>query len=188
MEVSITEIINKTKQILINPKGFWVSKKEEESSSTVFTAFLFPIILIVATAVFIGELLRRSDFIIEIPLLNALQIIVLFLLQYTVSVFFTNELIKTFGGEKDKTISKNLVAYSMTPLLLIFTVTRLVPFLGILNIVGFYGFYIFWIGVDELLVIPDKRKSGYTLITILVNFFVFGFFSVILSKLIAAYY
>jgi hypothetical protein len=76
----------------------------------------------------------------------------------------------------------------MTPLLLIFTVTRLVPFLGILNILGFYGFYIFWIGVDELLIIPDKRKSGYALITIFVNFFVFGILSLLLSKLLAAYY
>lgn len=189
MIVSISNIINNTKQLLLNPKKFWQEKKEGfDTQKSLLIGYLLPFILLVALAVFLGDLFRRSDFILEIPLLNALQIIVLFTLQYFISVFLTNELIKTFGGEKNINISRNLVAYSMSPLLIIFTVTSIIPFLGILNILGFYGFYIFWIGVQETLVFPENKKSSYTLITIVVNFFVFSFLSIMLSKLLTAYY
>lgn len=189
MKIIFSEIINQTRQILIHPKKFWLVKKEEsENTGNVFTNFLLPIILTVAIAVFIGDLFRRNDFIIEIPLLNSIQIIALFTLQYVVSVYLTNKLIQTFGGKKNICISRNLVAYSMTPLLLIFTITSLIPFLGILNIIGFYGLYIFWMGVDELLVFPENRKSQFSLITIVINLFLFSFLSIILSKLLAAYY
>lgn len=189
MKTSFSNILNSTKQLFINPKAFWIGKKEEaEDSGSVLFRFLMPIILVVAIAVFFGNLFRRSDFIIEIPLLNSVQIIALFSLQYITSAFITNELIKTFGGKKNITISRNLVAYSMTPLLLIFILTSLIPFLNILNVLGFYGFYVFWLGVEELLVFPENKKSSYTLITILANLFVFSFLSILLSKLLTVYY
>ena len=189
MKISFSNILNNTKELFINPKAFWVGKKKEpDGFEHVFLDFLVPIILGVAIAVFLGDLFRRSDFIVEIPLLNSVQIIVLFSLQYIISVFLTNELIKTFGGKKNINVSRNLVAYSMTPLLLIFILTSLIPFLDILNILGFYGFYIFWIGVDELLVFPENKKSSYTLIAIVANLFVFSFLSILLSKLLTTYF
>jgi len=189
MKIRILEIINQTRQILIYPKNFWTTNKEEfETSGNVFTGFLFPIVLTTAAAVLIGDFLRRSDFILEIPLFNSFRIIALFVLQYLISVFLTNELIKTFEGQKNIYISRNLVAYSMTPLLLIFTLTSLIPFLRILNIIGFYSFYIYWVGVEELLVFPENKKSKFSLITIVVNLFLFSFLSIFLSKLLIAYY
>lgn len=66
MKIIFSEIINQTRQILIHPKKFWLVKKEEsETAGNVFTNFLLPIIFTVAIAVFIGDLFRRNDFIIE---------------------------------------------------------------------------------------------------------------------------
>jgi hypothetical protein len=189
MEILFSNIINNIKNSIINPEAFWVAKKDGfDTQKSLLMGFLVPIIFVVAIGVFVGDLFRRSDFVLEIPLLNALLIVILFSLQYLISVFFTNELIKTFGGKKDIAISRNLVAYSMTPLLLIYIVTSLIPFLGILNVLGFYGFYIFWIGVNETLEFPEDKKSSYTIIAIVVNFFVFSFLSITLSKLLTAYY
>ena len=189
MKIVFLDIIDKSKQLIINPKSFWVSKKENfDSPAKLLFGFLLPIIIVVAVAVFLGEFFRSSDFYVGTALLKSLRVIVLFLLQYFTSVFFTNELIKTFGGEKDIDISRNLVAYSLTPFLLVSIVTGLIPFLYIMGILGFYGFYIFWVGVKELLVFPENKQSSYTLITVLVNFFIFSFLSVILSKLVTAYY
>ena len=58
----------------------------------------------------------------------------------------------------------------------------------VVDILGLYGFYIFWVGVNELLVFPENKKSSYALLTIAVNFFVFSFLSIVLTKLLAAYY
>lgn len=189
MKGSFLDILNSSKQLIINPKLFWISKKEDlDSQKYLLLSFLVPYILLVTFAVFVSDLFGNSDFILEIQILNSLQIIILFTLQYFVSVFFTNELIKTFGGEKDIIVSRNLVVYSMIPFLLIYTFTNLIPFFGILNIIGFYGFYIFWIGVNELLTFPENKKSSYTIIAIVMNFFVFSFLSITLSKIIKFFY
>ncbi len=189
MRIAFSDIINNSKQVLINPKLFWVNKKVKlDSQSKLTWRFLIPIVFIVAVAVFIGEFFRCSDFYTGTALLKSLRIIVLFLLQYFITVFFTNELIKTFGGEKNIDISRNLVAYSLTPLLLVSIVTGLIPFLYIIGILGLYSFYIFWIGAKELLVFPENKMSSYALITVLVSFFIFSFLSIILSKLVTAYY
>ncbi len=189
MKIVFSDIIDNSKQVLINPKLFWVDKKVKlDSQSKLTWGFLIPILFIVAIAVFLGEFFRYSDFYTGTALLKSLRIVVLFLLQYFIAVFFTNELIKTFGGEKSISVSRNLVAYSLTPLLFVSIVTGLIPFLYVVGILGLYSCYVFWMGVEQLLVFPDNKKSSYTIITIVVNFFIFSFLSIVLSKLVIAYY
>jgi hypothetical protein len=189
MKVSFSNIINSTKDLILYPKSFWISRKEEQDSQLkIFLGFLLPYLLVISIAVFLGEFFRSSHFYIGFALLKSLRVVVLFLLQYFLAVFFTNELIKTFGGEKNIEISRNLVAYSLTPFLLVSIVTGLFPFLYVIDILGLFSFYIFWVGVKELLVFPENKRTSYTLITIVTTFFVFSFLSIILSKLLTAYY
>lgn len=189
MRISFSKIFTQVKELTINPKGFWEEKKEiEEGRASLLLNYLLPVLLLVAMAVFLGEFFRRSNFFIEYPLLKALREIMLFQLQYLIGVFFTKELMKTFGSEKNIDAARKLVIYSMTPLMLVSIVTGLFPFLYVLDILGAYSFYIFWVGAKELLKFPENRAHSYILITIVVNFFVFSFLSVLLSKLLNAYY
>lgn len=189
MEISYSYIINNIKELLLNPKSFWVSKKEDlDSQAKLLLQFFLPILLIVAVAVFLGEFFRSSHFYIGYAILKSARIVVLFLLQYFFASFFTAELMKTFGGEKNKEVARNLVIYSLTPFLLVSAVTGLFQFLYIIEILGFYYFYIFWLGAKELLVFPDNKQSSYILLTSVVTFFVFSFLSITLSHLLAAYY
>lgn len=182
-------MVEQIRELLLRPKEFWVSRKESvESNSSLWIGHLLPIMVVVAVAIFIGEFFRRTDFFIEYPLLKALRQVALFSLTYVVSVYFTTELMKTFGAEKDRNAARKLVAYSMTPLLLVSLVTGLFPFLYVVDIVGLYSFYLFWIGARELLTFPENKENSYILITIVVNFFMFSFLSVLLSKLLNAYY
>jgi len=109
-------------------------------------------------------------------------------LMYFLGVFFTTELMKTFGGEKNVVIARKLVVYSITPILLVSLLTGMFPFLYVLDILGVYSFYLFWVGARELLTFPDNKENSYILIAIVVNFFLFSFLSVFLSKLLNAYY
>lgn len=185
MELSFSNIVNQVKELIINPNGFWEGKKEsEEGQAVVLVSYLLPILLVVALAVFVGEFFRRTDFFIEYPLLKSLREILLVFLQYYVGVFFTRELMKTFGGKKDIVAARKLVAYSMTPMLLVSVITGLFQFLYVIDILGFYSFYLFWIGAKKLVKLPENKSNSYILITILINFFVFSFLSWFLAKIL----
>lgn len=187
MEFSFSKLIGEVKLILLNPKGFWVEQKEADDDQKLWLTYLLPIALTGAVAVFIGELFKPTDFFIQFPLLKATREVLLFVLQYFISVFFTNELMKTYGAEKNIELARKLVVYSMTPMLLVSLITGLFPFLYVVDILGIYGFYLFAIGAKELLNFPENKEQSYILITIVVNFFIFSFLSILLSKLLLSF-
>jgi hypothetical protein len=189
MKVFVLDIVNRIQQVILHPKTFWESRKElNESNSALFGGYVFPLILVAALAIFIGEFFRSAHFYIGFAAIKALRELILFSLQYFIAVYFTTILMKTFGGEKDLKIAQKLVAYSLTPFLLVSVVTGLIQFLYVIDVLGVYSFYIFWLGGKELLVLPEQKRDSYLLITIMVNFFVFSFLSVLLSKIITAYF
>ncbi|QIA08943.1 Yip1 family protein [Draconibacterium halophilum] len=187
MEFSFSKLIGEVKFIIVNPKGFWVEQKETADDQKLWLTYLLPIALAGAVAVFIGEFFQRSDFFVQFPLFKASREVLLFVLQYFISVFFTKELMKTFGTEKNVDVARKLVVYSMTPMLLVSVITGLFPFLYVVDIIGMYSFYLFWIGAKELLTFPDGKEHSYILITIVVNFFIFSFLSIFLSKLLLSF-
>lgn len=189
MEFSFSNMIAQIKELLFTPAEFWKKAKDSEGESkTLWLTYLLPMMLVVAVAVFLGEFFQRTDFFIEYPLLKAVREVVLFILTYFLSVTVTNELMKSFGAEKNIDVARILVVYSMTPLVLISMLTGLFQFLYVLDIVGLYSFYLFWVGSKELLSFPDNKENSYVLITIVANFFMYSFLSVFLSKLLSAYY
>ncbi len=190
MEANFTrKIVDTIRENVLNPKEFWKAQKEstETQSSRVY-GFFIPLLIVVAAAVFLGEFFKSSHFYMGYAVWKAVREVVLFILQYLVAVFFTNELIKTFKGKKDIVAVRKLVLFSMTPFLLVSILTGLFQFLYVLDILGIYGFYIFWLGANELLELPKEKKDSYIIITILVNFFMFSFLSILLSKLLTAYF
>ncbi|MBT3383824.1 MAG: hypothetical protein HN778_00155 [Prolixibacteraceae bacterium] len=189
MDISFSKIINQIKEIIINPKGFWREQKnKQESQFELLSGFLFPVLLIIAIVVFVGEFLWSADFYFAYAILKSVREIVLFALQYFIAVYLTNVLIETFGGIKNIAVSRKLVVFSLTPFLLVSVITGLFPYLYVIDILGIYGFYIFWIGAKELLAFPEEKQNRFILFAILVNFFVFGFLSIVLSRLLTTYF
>lgn len=189
MEFTFSNLVNRVKEIILTPKIFWTTtKNEQENQAELFSGFLIPLLLMVSAAVFLGEFFRSTHFYMGFAILKAIREMVLFLLQYFIAVYFTNTLMKTFGAEKNIEIARRLVAYSLTPFFLVSMVTGLFQFLYALDILGVYSFYIFWIGGRELLEFPEQKRDSYLIITIVVNFFIFSFLSILLSKLLEFYY
>ena len=185
----VNEIIHSVKSLILTPKVFWDNQKNSVAKpNNLFVSFLLPFILVAAFAVFAGELFKNSHFYIGFAALKAAREMALFSMQYFLAVFFTNQLMQTFGIEKNKPVAQKLVGYSLVPFLLVSVVTGLFQFLYVLDFLGLFSFYIFWIGAETLLDFPNNKKGSYILLTILVNFFVFSFISVILSKIIMAYF
>lgn len=189
MEILFSKITDQIKKVILNPKDFWVAKREQQESYTELLAgYFIPVLLVMSMVVFLGEFFRSTHFYMVYAVLKGVREMILFVLLYLIAVFFTTELMKTFGIGKNIAVARRLVVYSSTPLLMVSMVTGLFPFLYVLDILGLYSFYIFWIGVQELLVFPDQKQNSYATITIVVNFFVFSFLSIFLSKLLTAYF
>ncbi len=190
MEVKFTQkLFLVIRENILDPKEFWKKQKEtNENFSVQITGFFIPVLAATGVAVFLGEFFTSSHFYMGYAVMKALRELVLFILQFSISVYLTNELIKTFKGQKDIISVRKLVLYSMTPFLLVSIVTGLFQFLYVLDILGVYSFYIFWLGANELLDLPKEKKDSYIIITIIVNFFVFSFLSILLSNLLKAYF
>lgn len=183
------KIISKVEHVILQPKEFWAAQKNKRTTQAKLLAgYMFPLLLMAAVAVFLGEFFRSSHFYMGFAVLKALREILLFVIQYFLAVFLTNEMIKTFGGEKNLAAVQKLVVYSMTPFLLVSAVTGLFQFLYVLDVLGIYSFYIFWFGAKELLVLPEQKQSSYIILAIVVNFFSFNILSILLSKLLTLYF
>ena len=189
MKIKLSELVDKVRKIVLNPKNFWKSQKEKDEGLAILLGnYFFPILLIVVFVVFLGEFFRSAHFYVVFALLKAVREFILFTIAFFVLVYFTNVLIKTFGGEKDIRAVRQIVTYSLTPMLLVSMVTGLFPFFYPLDILGVYSFYIFWTGGKELLHLPEQKWDSYLLLTIIVDFLIFGFLSIILSQLLTAYF
>jgi hypothetical protein len=181
-------IISKIAKIILEPKEFWVLQKTKNTTQTALLAgYFLPLLLIYAIAVFFGEFFRSSENYSGFAFLKSIREVVLFVGFYFISVYLTNSLIKTLGGRKNIQAVQKLVVYSMTPLLLVSTLTGLFRFLYILGVLSFYCFYIFSIGVNELLELPEQKRSRFIILTSVVNFFTFIIISIILTRTISAY-
>jgi hypothetical protein len=188
MIVNFNQIFIKIKSVIFEPVRFWEQQKERKNENQqTFKGYFLPLLAVIFLAVFASELIHGFRFYMTFPLMKANREVLLFLLQYVISVFLTNELIKAFGGKKNIFIARKLVVYSLTPFLLVSLLTGMFPFLYVLDVLGLYGFYIFYTGVKALLEFPERKQGSYILVTTMANFFVFSFLSIFLSKLLTAF-
>jgi len=188
MGILFKQMMDHIREVILRPKDFWEDHKRGDCADRKFLLGYFStFIFFVAMAAFLGEFLRSNHFYAGYALLKSFREILLFSLTFFISVFFTNELMKTFGGKKNYKVAQGLVLFSLTPLLLVSIITGLFPFLYVMDVLGFYSCYIFWLGAKEMLDFPGSGIRKYSMMAILVNFFVFSFFSIFLSKLLTAY-
>jgi hypothetical protein len=188
MTLSLLENLQLVRSVIFKPKEFWQKQKQQkQTKGSLFFSYFIPILAVVAIAVFLGEFLKNNNYYAGFALLKSLREVLLFTLHYFISVFFTYHLMKTFGSEKNLTAARMLVVFSLTPFLLVSIVTGLFQYLYVVDALGLYSFYIFWVGAKELLDFPDGKFEKFALITVLVNFFIFSFLSISLSKLLTAY-
>lgn len=183
----IAELIQHIKEVILTPAKFWEKEKSPEADTKAFVQFYLPLAFIAALAVFLGAWFGSSNFYIRFAILKSINELLVFILQYFVSVFLVNELIPNFGGKKNKLLAQKLVIFSLTPFLLVSIVTGLFPALYVVDVLGLYSIFIFWAGVKVLLDIPYEKESGYVLATSLLNLFVFAFLSILLWKIFVSF-
>lgn len=188
MAISVKKISTRVRDLIVNPKSFWNAQElAGENRRELLTGFYYPLLILVAFAVFIGEFFSSPHFYVGYAMAKFVREILLYTLIYFASYFFSLELIKPFGGKKNAAVVQKLVVYSLTPFLLVSLISGLFPFLYVLDVLGLYGFYIFWVGVQENLKFPERKESSYILVAIAGNFILYSFISIFLYKLLYTY-
>lgn len=174
-----------SKELILNTPGFWEAHSDErESQDELFKNLLFPLLAVVAVAIFLGEFFRSDYFRIWVALLWIIREFVLFGALYFVGVYGTNKMFKYYGYEQKVEVLQILVAYSLVPFLLVSIVTGLLPFIYFLDIFGLYGFYIFMVGSKKMLLFPNEKRENLILKTFAANWIVFGLLSFTMAKLL----
>jgi hypothetical protein len=125
------------------------------------------------------------------PMYSVIQAITAFLFLYLgvyASAFVVREITRALDLGHDFLVAFKLVAYSMAPIFLSLTISRLFESLLFINVLGLYGLYIFWIGMETMVNPPDHKKLPMIIAVVVSMLIVFLLLRVILSKLTETVY
>lgn len=182
------QLFQQSIHVLLEPKKFWGNTREEDTALGIFKYYFLPLVFLVGLAIFLGELITSSEFLLSYAVAKSIREVVSYILQYYLSVYVLNELLTSFGGVKDKIAVSRLMAYSLLPFLLVSFVTGLFPALYVLNVLGIYSIVLFVMGVKSSLNIPSENKNRYIMIAFLLVFLIFALLNVFSWKLFQAFY
>ena len=175
-------------RVLIEPVGFWKEKKEEEEVKEIFKGYFLPLVILVGVAIFLGELITSSEFLMSYAVAKSLREVISYILQYFLTVYVLNELLTSFGGTKNKLAVSRLMAYSFLPFIIVSIVTGLFPALYVLNVLSLYGIVLFFLGIKGSLELPVENQNRYAMIAFILVFLIFILLDVFSWKLLQAFY
>lgn len=93
-----------------------------------------------------------------------------------------NALAPNFGGTANKVQAMKLAVYSWTAAWLA-GVFGLIPMLGILAILGLYSFYLLFVGLPILNKVPEDKKVGYFIVTVIAGVVMYFIISAIVGAI-----
>jgi len=183
-------LYHRTKYFIINPGKAWeVVHLEERPMKFVRGSFFMPLIILVSVSAFLGSMFFINTTLK--PMYSVLAAITTFLFLYLgvyASAFIVREIMRALDLGHEFLVAFKLVAYSMAPIFLSLTVSRLFESLLFINVLGLYGLYIFWIGMETMINPPDHKKLPMIIATVVSMLIILLLLQVILSKLTHAVY
>ena len=183
-------LYHRTKYFIINPGKAWdVVHRENRPMQFVRGSFFLPLIILVTISAFMDSMFFINTTLK--PMYSVLAAVNTFLFLYLgvyASAFALREIMRAMDLCHDFLVAFKLVAYSMAPIFLSLTVSRLFESLLFINVLGLYGLYIFWIGMEVMVNPPDHKKLPMIIATVVSMLIIFFLLLAILSKLTEAVY
>lgn len=183
-------LYHRTKYFIINPGKAWeVVHREERPMKFIRGSFFMPLSILVAISAFLGSMFFINTTLK--PMYSVLAAVTTFLFLYLgvyASAFVVREITRALDLGHDFLVAFKLVAYSMAPIFISLTVSRLFESLLFINALGLYGLYILWIGMETMVNPPDHKKLPMMIAVVVSMLVIFLLLQVILSKLAEAVY
>ncbi len=183
-------LYHRTKYFIINPGKAWdVVHREERPMKFVRGSFFMPLIILVSISAFLGSMFFINTTLK--PMYSVLTAVTTFLFLYlgvNASAFIVREITRALDLGHEFLVAFKLVAYSMAPIFISLTISRLFESLLFINALGLYGLYILWIGMETMVNPPDHKKLPMMIAVVVSMLIIFLLLQVILSKLTEAVY
>lgn len=179
-------LVARVKGILLQPKSEWLKIDGEfATTKSLFTRYA----MILAAIGPVCSLLGGQLMPIMGMKLSIVGAIVVALVSYGMSLLgvfllglIINALAPNFGGTANKVQAMKLAVYSWTAAWLA-GVFGLIPMLGILAILGLYSFYLLFVGLPILMKVPEDKKVGYFIVTVIAGVVMYFIISAIVGAI-----
>ncbi|HUW91919.1 MAG TPA: YIP1 family protein [Bacteroidales bacterium] len=183
-------LYHRTKYFIISPVKAWeVVHRENRPIKYVRGSFFMPLIILVSVSSFFGSLFFINNT-LE-PMYSVLVAINVFLFLYLciyASSYIVTEITKALDLGRNFEISFKLVVYSLAPLFLSLTISRLFESMLFINILSLYGLYIFWTGMEKMVNPPEHKKLPMVIATVISMVIIIGILQIVLSKVTETIY
>lgn len=179
-------LVARVKGILLQPKSEWLKIDGEfATTKSLFTRYAMILAAIGPVCSLLGGQLMpimgmklSIDGAIVVALVSyGMSLLGVFLLGLII-----NALAPNFGGTPNKVQAMKLAVYSWTAAWLA-GVFGLIPMLGILAILGLYSFYLLFVGLPILMKVPEDKKVGYFIVTVIAGVVMYFIISAIVGAI-----
>ncbi len=153
--------------IISQPAKAWemLSQKEEKDDS-VLSRFVYPLIGLLTIAAFLGILLTRKEFDVELALKASIRTLVAAFGGYHLTVYLLNEIWSgLFKREKNVRLWQRFIGYSSSLIFTLNSVLMLIPEFFFLRIFVLYTFYMVWEGAVSYMQINENERLKFVVIT-----------------------
>jgi len=179
-------LVARVKGILLQPKSEWLKIDGEfATTKSLFTRYA----MILAAIGPVCSLLGGQLMPIMGMKLSIVGAIVVALVSYGMSLLgvfllglIIDALAPNFGGTANKVQAMKLAVYSWTAAWLA-GFFGLIPMLGILAILGLYSFYLLFVGLPILMKVPEDKKVGYFIVTVIAGVVMYFIISAIVGAI-----
>jgi len=176
-------LVYRAKNLILTPKTEWaVVAGEEPNADVVFLRYALPLIIVSASATFVGYAFIRNegfnDTAFNRGLYFGIQTLLIGALGLWLTAIVINALAQNFGSEKNIGRAMQLIAYSMTPVWIggLLMIYPPIGFIGLLF--GLYGLYLLYLGLPQMMKTPHDKigvYSGFSIVILLVICIALGF-------------
>jgi Yip1 domain len=178
-------LYNRTKYFIISPVKAWEGvHSENRPIKDIRGSFFLPLVILASISSFFGSMFFINTTLK--PMYSVLAGLDTFLFLYLgvyASAFIVKEITRALDLGHDFIVAFKLVAYSLTPIFLTLTISRLMESLLFINLLGLYGLYIFWTGMQEMVNPPEHKKLPMLIATVVSMVIIFGSLQLLLSRL-----
>lgn len=169
-------IVDRVKNILLTPKTEWdVIAAETTPTQQLIVGYVLPLAAAAAVAGFIGSFFVLASFgmtggflmwgVVAMVVRIVMAVVAVFVVGFVIDA-----LAPSFGGQKNAAQAQKVAVYSFTAAW-VGGIFAIIPYLGwlIALLASLYGLYLLYLGLPKLMLNPEDKTIGYTVVVVIVT-------------------
>ena len=179
------EIIKWVIDLIFQPAKAWKAlARKEETQEEFLSRFVYPLIGLVTVCAFVGVLLTRKEFDLELALKSSIRTFVSSFGGFYLGAYLMNEIWQGFFKRaKDMRLWMRFIGYGSSLLFALNVILTLLPEFFFLRIFILYTFYMIWEGAEPYMHVEEEIRLKFVAITTAVLLLTPSLIEIVLSML-----